>query len=61
VGTSTSATSTILVVPKPVAQPTSIVAAWTVTPPSGDTRTWPPLMAGSTPGTAFVILFAAAE
>jgi hypothetical protein len=61
VGTSTSATGTILVVPKPVAQPTSIVATWTVTAPSGDTRVWPSLTAGSTPGTAFVILFAANE
>jgi hypothetical protein len=61
VGTSTSATGTILVVPKPVTQPTSIVATWTVTAPSGDMRVWPSLTAGSTPGTAFVILFAANE
>jgi hypothetical protein len=58
-GTSTASHGSFLVVPKPVANPTAIVATWTVTPPSGDTRTWPMLTAGSTPGTAFVILFAA--
>jgi hypothetical protein len=60
-GTSTASHGSFLVVPKPVAMPTAIVASWTVTPPSGDTRTWPSLTAGSTPGTAFVILFAASE
>jgi hypothetical protein len=58
-GTSTASHGSFLVVPKPVANPTAIVATWTVTPPSGDSRTWPMLTAGSTPGTAFVILFAA--
>ena len=61
VGTSTSANGSFLVVPKPTANPTAIVATWTVTAPSGDTRVWPALTAGSTPGTAFVILFAANE
>jgi len=62
VGQSTAAPhGSFLVVPKPVATQTAIVATWTVTPPSGDTRTWPMLTAGSTPGTAFVILFAANE
>jgi hypothetical protein len=62
VGTSTSAVhGTFLVVPKPVSPPTSIVGSWSVTSPAGDTRVWPSLTAGSTPGTAFVILFAANE
>lgn len=62
VGTSTSATGTVLVVPKASAATAApIVTAWTVTAPTGDTRTWPVLTAGSTPGTAFVILFAANE
>jgi hypothetical protein len=61
-GTSTSATGTVLVVPKAsVANATPVVTQWTVTAPTGDTRTWPVLTAGSTPGTAFVILFAANE
>jgi len=59
VGTSTASHGSFLVVPKAVANPTAIVATWTVTPPTGDTRTWTSLTAGSTPGTAFVILFAA--
>jgi hypothetical protein len=59
VGASTASHGSFLVVPKPVANPTAIVATWTVTPPAGDTRTWTSLTAGSTPGTAFVILFAA--
>ena len=59
---STSAVhGTFLVVPKPVATPTSIVATWNVTSPAGDARVWPSLTAGSTPGTCFVILFAANE
>ena len=61
VGTSTASHGSFLVVPKPVATPGAIVATWTVTPPSGNTSTWPSLTAGSTPGTAFVILFAANE
>lgn len=60
-GTSTAAHGSFLVVPNATANPTAIVATWTVTPPAGDTRTWPSLTAGSTPGTAFVILFAANE
>jgi hypothetical protein len=61
-GTSTSATGTVLVVPKAsVANAVPVVTSWTVTAPTGDTRTWPMLTAGSTPGTAFVILFAANE
>ncbi len=59
VGTSTAAHGTFLVVPKPVTPQTSIVGTWSVTPPTGDTNTWTPLTAGTTPGTAFVILFAA--
>jgi hypothetical protein len=61
-GTSTSATGTVLVVPN--ASPATaipVVTQWAVTPPTGDTRTWTALTAGSTPGTAFVILFAANE
>ncbi len=62
VGTSTSATGTVLVVPKAGGtNATPVVTSWAVTAPSGDTRVWPTLTAGSTPGTAFVILFAANE
>ena len=39
--------------------PTSVVATWMVTPPASDTRTWTDLTAGTSPGTAFVLLFAA--
>jgi hypothetical protein len=51
--TSTASHGTILVVPKMPA-PTSIVTSWTVTAPGG---TWPTLTAGTSPGTAFVLLF----
>jgi hypothetical protein len=62
VGTSTSANGTVLVVPKAGGtNATPVVTSWSVTAPSGDTRVWPTLTAGSTPGTAFVILFAANE
>jgi len=64
VGTTTAAHGTVLVVPKMAADagtPTSIVASWMVTPPSGDSRTWANLTAGTSPGTAFVLLFAANE
>jgi hypothetical protein len=61
-GTSTSATGTVLVVPKAApAAAVPVVTSWSVTAPTGDTRTWTALTAGSTPGTAFVILFAANE
>jgi hypothetical protein len=60
-GTSTANHGTFLVVPKPATPQTSVVAGWSVTPPAGDGRTWPSLMAGTTPGTCFVILFAANE
>jgi hypothetical protein len=62
--TGTAAHGTVLVVPKMAADagiPTSIVASWTITSPSGDTRVWPSLTAGTSPGTAFVLLFAANE
>lgn len=60
--TSTSATGTVLVVPKiGGAGAAPVVTSWSVTAPTGDTRVWPTLTAGSTPGTAFVILFAANE
>jgi hypothetical protein len=61
VGTSTAAHGTFLVVPKPVSPQTSIVGTWNVAPPANDTRVWTSLTAGTTPGTAFVILFAANE
>ena len=61
VGTSTASHGTFLVVPKPVSPLTSIVGTWSVTPPADDTRVWTSLTAGTTPGTAFVILFAANE
>ncbi len=62
-GTSTSALGTVLVVPKiGGANAIPVVTQWSVTAPTGDTtHTWPMLTAGSTPGTAFVILFAANE
>ena len=62
--TGTAAHGTVLVVPKMAADagiPTSIVASWTITSPSGDSRVWPSLTAGTSPGTAFVLLFAANE
>jgi hypothetical protein len=59
-GTSTASHGTFLVVPK-LASPNSIVATWTVGKPAGDTHTWTPLTAGTSPGTAFVLLFAATE
>jgi hypothetical protein len=53
---------TFLMVPKTAAP---IVTNWTVTAPAatGDAGalTWPVLTAGATPGTAFVLLFAASE
>jgi hypothetical protein len=61
-GTSTASHGTFLVVPKLAsASPNSIVATWTVGKPAGDTHTWTPLTAGTSPGTAFVLLFAATE
>jgi hypothetical protein len=60
VGTSTAAHGTILVVPK-LAAPGSIVATWKVMPPSGDAHTWADSTAGTSPGTAFVLLFPASE
>lgn len=62
VGTSTSANGTVLVVPKAGgANANSVVTTWSITAPSGDTRVWPTLTAGTTPGTAFIILFQANE
>jgi hypothetical protein len=62
-GTSTASHGTFLVVPKS-ATAGAIVTSWTVTAPSTGTGmdfVWPTLTAGSTPGTAFVILFPANE
>ncbi|HET6148868.1 MAG TPA: hypothetical protein VFH68_15130 [Polyangia bacterium] len=58
--TGTAAHGTVLVVPKS-ATPTSIVATWTITPPTGDTHVWPSFTAGTSPGTAFALLFPANE
>lgn len=56
----TAVHGTVLVVPKS-ANPPSIVASWNIGAPAGDTRTWGSLTAGTSPGTAFVLLFAADE
>jgi len=48
------------VVPK-LAAPGSVVTSWSVTKPAGDSHSWVPLTAGTSPGTAFVLLFAASE
>ena len=64
VGTSTAVHGTVLVVPKAPGDSgmtSSIVASWHITPPSGDARAWPDLTAGTSPGAAFVLLFAANE
>src|SRR5262249_37864803 len=64
-GTSTSATGLFLVIPKAGigtdGGTAAVVATWTVTPPSGDTRVWGSFTAGSNPGSAFVILVPANE
>ena len=59
-GTSTATHGTFLVVPKATTTG-SVVATWTVGKPAGDTHTWVPLTAGTSPGSAFVLLFAATE
>ena len=60
VGTATAAHGTFLAVPKLASAPV-IVTSWTVTAPTGDTRVWPSLTAGSTPGSAFVLMMSANE
>jgi hypothetical protein len=55
-GTSTSALGIFLMVPKTA---TAVVANWNVVPPTGDTRTWSPHLAGSNPQNAFVIILPA--
>jgi hypothetical protein len=60
VGTATAAHGTFLAVPKLASAPV-IVTIWTVTAPTGDTRVWPALTAGSTPGSAFVMVMPANE
>ncbi len=60
VGTATAAHGTFLAVPKLASAPV-IVTIWTVTAPTGDARGWPSLTAGSTPGSAFVLVMPANE
>jgi hypothetical protein len=56
----TGANGTLVVVPK-AGMPAPVVTTWTVTPPSADTRTWPVHSAGTQPGAAFILIFAAKE
>jgi hypothetical protein len=56
----TGATGTVIVVPK-AAMPAPVVTTWPVTPPSGDPRAWPLHSAGTQPGAAFILIFAAKE
>jgi hypothetical protein len=60
-GSSTASHGTFLVVPKAVTPQTSIVGTWTVAGPTSSTMTWTAATAGTNPGTAFVLLFAANE
>lgn len=60
VGTVTAAHGTFLAVPKLASAPV-ILTMWTVTAPIGDTRVWPSVTAGSTPGIASVMLMTANE
>jgi hypothetical protein len=60
VGTATAAHGTFLAVPKLASAPV-IVTSWTVTAPTGDARVWSSLTAGSTPGSAFVMIMSANE
>ena len=55
-GNATSSSGIFLVVPKAAAP---MVTTWTVMPPTGDTRTWDPHLAGTTPNTAFNIIMPA--
>lgn len=57
-GETTSSSGIFIMVPNK-AEP--VVATWDVVPPSGDTRTWNMYLAGSNPGTAFVIILPANE
>jgi hypothetical protein len=57
-GTATAAHGMFLAVPKLASSPV-IVTSWTVTVPAGDARVWPSSTAGSTPGSAFVMLMSA--
>ncbi len=62
VGTSTSSNGIFLMVPKLVnGAAVSVVANWTVVPPTGDARTWEAHLAGTNPGNAFVIIMPANE
>jgi hypothetical protein len=59
-GTSTGPDGLFLMIPRLTPSgPQSVVAAWTVTPPATDTRTWNQYLAGSNPGNAFIIIMAA--
>jgi hypothetical protein len=52
-GTSTSSSGIFLMVPRTAG---AVVTSWQVVPPMGDTRTWPPYLAGSNPNNAFIII-----
>jgi hypothetical protein len=57
-GTATAAHGTFFVLPK-AATTSSVVTDWNVTPPVGSALTWPTYKAGTSPGTAFVLLMPA--
>ena len=57
-GTSTAAHGTFFALPK-AATTSSVVTDWNVTGPSGSGLTWPAYKAGTSPGTAFVLLMPA--
>jgi len=57
-GATTSSSGIFIVVPK---MAEALVATWYVVPPSGDTRTWTPHLAGANPDNAFVIILPADE
>jgi hypothetical protein len=57
-GTATSTSGIFLVVPKAAAP---IVTSWNVVPPTGDTRRWEMSLAGTNPGSAFVVILPALE
>jgi hypothetical protein len=59
VGTSTAPHGIFLAIPRVSGTPASVVTTWTITPPTGETRTWPMYTAGTNPGSAFVILMVA--
>ncbi|HEY7115052.1 MAG TPA: hypothetical protein VH475_00610 [Tepidisphaeraceae bacterium] len=59
VGNSTAPHGIFLAIPRVMGTPQSVVTSWTITPPAGETRTWPMYTAGTNPNNAFVILMVA--